>query len=180
MAIACGRDLDPSRVSLYCKALEDIGEIQLRYAFEQALKYIGDSIPTIKEIRRLSEEWRPAQTERVQDCPDVERVRQMLKDREIIDFPWLADPRRDKEPTPQNVAMWKAEGQNRTLAHLAELEKDPKFREERRLSKIIPGMAAKSMPSAIPSELAERVPWARQTARTLGWITDAREPGEEG
>jgi hypothetical protein len=47
------------RVALYCRALQDIGETQLQYAFDLALMHLGDFPPSVETIRNYSEQWQP-------------------------------------------------------------------------------------------------------------------------
>lgn len=48
---------------LYCRALSDIGEAQLKFAFNEALKHLGEYLPSIQQLRSYSEQWRPAQVQ---------------------------------------------------------------------------------------------------------------------
>ncbi len=174
LATIMGQELTTERLSLYVAALDSLSDKQVEFGFKKAIDLFkpefGKVFPYPAEIRELAEQYQPV---------EIAIETQKLLDRPDKPTDWVRMGARIGV-TKDEIAQWLQAGKNRALAHFAELEKDPKFREERRLSRIIPGMAAKSMPSAIPSEPLERAPWARMTARAQGWITDAREPGEEG
>lgn len=51
---------------LYCRALSDLGEKPLAYAFEQALKYLGEFLPTVLQLRSYAECWQQETAEQSQ------------------------------------------------------------------------------------------------------------------
>lgn len=53
------QEVTPEQVALYSEALSDIGDTQLNYAFRQALKHLGEFLPSIQQLRTYAEQWRP-------------------------------------------------------------------------------------------------------------------------
>lgn len=51
------REVPKERVLLYCRALSDIGETQLRFAFDRALGNLGEFLPSIETLRAYANEW---------------------------------------------------------------------------------------------------------------------------
>lgn len=93
LATAIGQTVSAERVALYCRGLNNIGETQLQYAFEQALQHLGEFLPSIQQLRTYAERWRP--------CDPIQDSRHLL-DR--------GDKPPDWEPfTPRELAQMKAE-----------------------------------------------------------------------
>ncbi len=44
---------------MYCRALDDIGERPLRFAFESTLRSLGEFMPSIAQIRAYADQWQP-------------------------------------------------------------------------------------------------------------------------
>lgn len=63
LGTALGQTIPRERIVLYCLALSDIGEAQLKFAFNEALKHLGEYLPSIQQLRSYSEQWRPAQVQ---------------------------------------------------------------------------------------------------------------------
>jgi hypothetical protein len=186
LATAAGTEATKERRALYCRALKDIGESQLKYAFEQALRNLGQFLPSIEQIRAYSEQWKPvdpiAETRKVLTREDKPPDWQLLGQRAGV--------------TPEDARRWLEEGKAKQRAHIATLEADPEWR-KLAANVGVPqyrDLAAREngglLPSTIPKTPDERKPWARQKAIDQGWIEKpveaepepawVREPGEEG
>lgn len=97
LGTALGQTIPAERVALYCRALTDIGEAQMKFAFDQALRHLGEFLPSVRDLRGYAENWRPAEV--VTDC------------RHILD-------RGDKPPgweqlTPEELAQMQVEARSR-------------------------------------------------------------------
>jgi hypothetical protein len=69
LGTALGQTIPPERILLYCRGLSDIGEAQLRHAFDQALKYLGDFLPSIQQLRLYASQWQ--QQDVIQDSRHI-------------------------------------------------------------------------------------------------------------
>lgn len=180
--MATGIPLGNDRKTLYCRALIDIGEVQLRYAFDQALKDLDDKLPTIKQLRAWSEQWRPAPGE-FKECLAVARTRAAAEARDQAAF-----EERHRNDPPDPIGETRQEFSARIIeelqgkikaGHFAMPECAVKPGESYRES-LERAAASRNPPSRIPTDPDEKARWARQQARTNGWIAETRQPGEEG
>jgi len=64
-----GQTIAAERVVLYCRALADIQEPQLLFAFEQALRHLGEFLPSVQALRGFAESWRPPES--AMDCRHI-------------------------------------------------------------------------------------------------------------
>ena len=207
MALALNQEIQPERIALYCQALSDIGENQTKHAFNQALRHLGEFLPSIRELSDWAESWRPdeqsetRQFKSVSDidpekCPkgwspeDVfrahltqEKIRGGARRRmtdEDGEFPTLETLGRNSGATKAEIARWLEEGKRKQQAEYAELARDPKWRMEQARAGVpaYRHLAEQSKrPSTIPEDPEERRVWARKKAVENGWVT--REPGDE-
>ena len=175
LATAAGTEATKDRRALYCRALKDIGESPLKFAFEEALKHLGQFLPSIEQIRTWAEQWKPVD-------PIAETRRILIRDDKPTDWQALG---RKSGATPEEIAEWLEEGKRAQLAEYAELAKDPKWREAqarygvpeyRQLAERL--TAERNGRSAVPADSDGRRSGARVKAVEMGW-TAGREPGEE-
>lgn len=99
---------------MYCRALKDIGESQLKYAFEEALKHLGQFLPSIEQIRTWAEQYKPVD-------PIAETRRLLTRDDKPPDWNELG---RKNGITAGEIAQWLEEGKAKQRAHIAKLEAD--------------------------------------------------------
>lgn len=164
LATAAGTEVTKERKALYCRALKDIGESQLKYAFEEALKNLGQFLPSIEQIRTYSEQWKPVD-------PIAETRRILERDDKPTD--WQALGSRNGA-TREEIARWLEEGKAKQRAHIATLEADPEWHKMAQRLGGKPGFTV--APSTVPADPIERKRWAHEKARQNGWI---REPGDD-
>lgn len=164
LATAAGTEATKERRALYCRALKDIGESQLKFAFEEALKNLGQFLPSIEQIRTYSEQWKPVD-------PIAETRRLLERDDKPTDWQALGSK---NGASREEIARWLEEGKAKQRAHIARLQADPEWHKMAQRLGGKPGFTV--APSTVPSEPVERKRWAHEKARQNGWI---REPGEE-
>jgi hypothetical protein len=150
------------RIALYCRALSDIGDKQLRYAFEQALKHLGEFLPSIEQLRTYAEQWVPVD-------PIAETRRILARDDKPTDWQALGSK---SGVTAADVAKWLEEGKAAQREVIAELEADPEWR--RMAARVgVHGL------TRVPTDPAEKKLWAHTQAQRSGWLAPDREPGDE-
>ncbi len=64
MGTAMGKEVPKERVLLYCRALNNLGEAELRFAFDRALEHLGEFLPSIEQLRTYAEQYFEATRER--------------------------------------------------------------------------------------------------------------------
>src|SRR5262245_17361658 len=62
LGTALNQAIPSERVALYCQALSDLGEAQLKFAFSDALRNLGDFLPSILSLRETAVAWAEMQT----------------------------------------------------------------------------------------------------------------------
>ncbi len=157
---ALNREVSIDQIAMYCRALEDIGELQLKFAFETALRALGEFMPSIAQIRSYAEEWRPPenffgrQFRSVSDidparCPsgwspeDVFRAhltqerlrdgaRRPLYGSDSISLQDLRNAAKTSGVTKQEIQGWLDDGKITQGEYIARLESDPQWRESAR------------------------------------------------
>ena len=161
LATALNLEVTAERIALYCQALEDIGETQIKHAFEQALKNLGEFLPTIRELREYSEQWRPA-------AP-------LIVDHSI---------NRGYDKTPEGRAE-RADYAGKLIAEMRARIAAGAFSMPKPERDVQPYSAyaeaqarERNGPSTIPEDPAKRRAWAHLKAIEMGWLP--REPGQEG
>lgn len=118
LATAAGTELGKDRKTLYCRALSDLSEAALQYAFEKALKNLGQFIPSIEELRLTAEEYRP-----------VDPLAATRKYLERNDKPtdWVAMGKKNGV-TAEEIEEWLQAGKDKQLELIGKLEDDPEWR----------------------------------------------------
>lgn len=153
LATAANLVLTDERRVLYCRALEDLTEVQLRHGFQLALKHLGAFLPTVEQIRIWSESWRP---------PDEQRdVRELTKQH-------LIAAGRKAGISSEEIRQWMDAGKEAQNEHIAKLEADPEWQALRQHLGGLPGLTKRSQ--QFQSE-ADRKIWATQQAQEAGWIS---------
>jgi hypothetical protein len=134
--------------ALFCVALADLTEGQLKFGFEQALKFwkpeYGKKFPAPAEIREYAEQYVPVDP--------IAETRRLYLERQVKPEGW--------EPvTEEELAEFRA-----ILAATASSKSIPEYRE------MAEGHALeRNGKSEIPSDPEVRAPWARQKAKEMGW-----------
>lgn len=173
LATAAGTEATKERRALYCRALKDIGEPALRFAFEEALKHLGQFLPSIEQLRAWSEQYKPVD-------PIAETRRILARDDKPPDWQALG---RKAGITPAEIAQWLEDGKAKQRAKIAELEADPEWR--RQAGRFgVPGYQgfweySADGSSEVPRDPEERKAWAHKRAVTIGIVQEPREPGDE-
>lgn len=114
LATAAGTEVTKERKALYCRALKDISEFPLKFAFEQALKHLGQFLPSIEQIRTWAEQYKPVD-------PIAETRRLLTRNDKPPDWQELG---RKNGITADEIAQWLEEGKAKQRAHIAKLEAD--------------------------------------------------------
>lgn len=186
LATALELHLTPDRLALYCRGLDDIGEVQLIYAFDQALHNLGAFFPTIEQLHVWAAEWRTVElheeSRRILSRPD--KPIDWNRDADSEEWRRLG---RNAGVTAGEIAQWLEGGKQAQWEHIARITQTRGYQEAAGRAGV-PGyrnFAEQAAASAIgasrvPQDPDERSVWARQTARKQGWIETPREPGEEG
>ncbi len=164
---------------MYCKGLDDIDIAALQHAFKQALRHLGDFMPSIGQIRTYAEELTPD--------PDEASTREILArpDKPAGWVPLVTDQEAGKvahrlvgyvkEPvSKEEIAQWLEEGKQKQRDHIAKLEADPEWRKmAARLGgkmRTTEDLAReRNGGSNIPADPEERKRWARDLAEKRGW-----------
>src|ERR1043166_4611130 len=106
LGTALGQKIPRERVALYCRALSDIGDAQLRYAFTQALENLGEFLPSIAQLRQYSSQWRPQDA--IQDSRRILERGDKPADWEPLK-PGEIEARREAPETIREQVAWVAE-----------------------------------------------------------------------
>lgn len=59
LSVALGQEVSSERVAMYLRALIDVPDNRLAFAFEYALKHSAHWLPSPGEIRKWAEDWNP-------------------------------------------------------------------------------------------------------------------------
>lgn len=131
LATAAGTEATKERRALYCRALRDIGESTLTYAFEQALKHLGQFLPSIEQLREWAGQYKPVDP--------IAETRKLLE-REDKPPNWEELGRRNGI-TAEETARWLAEGKAKQRAHIEKMRLNSEWRRMARKAGV-PGVGA--------------------------------------
>lgn len=112
LATACGQKIAPERVALYCRGLNDIGESQLKFAFNKALHHLGEFLPSIEQLHLWAAEWKPVD-------PIAETRRLLQRDDKPTDWQALG---RTSGVRPEEIAQWLEAGKAAQRAYIDKLK----------------------------------------------------------
>ncbi len=151
LATALNQEISQERMALYCRGLADIGEKQLAYAFECALRQLGEFMPSIERIREYAEQWRA--------------IDPAMETRKILN--WAKETGAKAGFSKAEIAEMLEADKESQREYIAKLEADPEWR---RMAARFGGKVSTSDDLAglrngksdIPEDPEERKSWAKQ------------------
>lgn len=176
LGTAMGREVARDRKTLYCRALNELTEGQLKYAFGEALKHLGEFLPSIEQLQIYATQYKPVD-------PVAETRKVLERDDKPTDWAKLG---RNSGVAQSEIDQWIEEGKAKQREHIAKLEGNPEWRTmaarlgaARQSSTLERAVMLRNGESKAPKDPQERNRWARQRAQETGWSTAVREPGDD-
>lgn len=115
IGVALNQEITPQRRAIYCKALNDLSEAQLKHSFNEALRILGDKLPSILTIRTFAEQWRPA----------AETETQKILQRTGKPADWVETTGKKLGITQEEIQQWLKDGKEKQLERIRKVQADP-------------------------------------------------------